>query len=257
MGLTDRYRGNDAENRIAARGRIVALAFAFVMVTAVATGAAVAEAGSPVAQQQGDNGTYSVVQGDDCTEITPLSGNESVKAFYDYRTPLADNPSTNRTGTSFSSKGPIAIQRPNSSRLFLYQDRTGNLSLVFLHGSVDNASDGGSATFTIRGLPEDGSWAVKDDEYDAVSNYDNWSEADGVHRVDWTWGQNKTDGGAYTGLGDEFNVTIDPAFNTDAALYGQHYNGTVWRWSAVSNGGANYEYTPLTAQPVTISSEGC
>jgi len=71
------------------------------------------------------------------------------------------------------------------------------MSLVFLHGSTDNASDGGAATFTIAGLPDDGNWTVKDDDYEGEHNYDAWREADGVHRVDWTWGESKTDGGAY------------------------------------------------------------
>lgn len=256
MGPTDWRRGTDDEQRATMLGQAATFAVVLVMVLSVSVGAAVADDASSAAQQE-NNDTYAVVQGSDCSEITPLTGNESVESFYDYRTPIADNPSTNRTGQSFSSKGTIALQRPDSSSLFLYEDRTGNLSLVFLHGSVDNATDGGSATFTITGLPEDGSWAVKDDEYENESNFDVWRQADGVHRVDWTWGTNKTDGGAYAGLGDEFEITIDPAFNTEAALYGEHYNGTVRHWAAISNGQEQFDSTPLTAQPVTISSEGC
>jgi len=51
-------------------------------------------------QQQETNDTYAVVQGEDCTEISPLYGNESVKSFYDYRTPIPGEPSTNQTGRS-------------------------------------------------------------------------------------------------------------------------------------------------------------
>jgi hypothetical protein len=256
MGPTDRRGRTGDGHSPAVLARTTTLAVVAVMVVSVTAGVATADAGAAV-QQEDTNDTYAVVQGNDCTEISPLTGNESVTEFYDYRTPYVDNPSTNRTGESFSSKGTINLQRPDASSLFLYEDRTGNLSLVFLHGSVDNDSDGGSATLTITGLPEDGAWAVKDDEYDDETNYDNWRESDGVHRVDWTWGQGKTDGGAYTGLGDEFEITIDPAFNTEAALYGEYYNGAVRYWSALSAEDAAPEQRPLTAQPVTISSGGC
>lgn len=257
MGPTDWRRCIDDERRESVLGKATTFAVALAMVLSVSAGVAVADAGSSAAQQQENTDTYAVVQGEDCSEITPLSGNESVESFYDYRTPFADNPSTNRTGESFSSKGTVLLQRPETSNLFLYEDRNGTLSLVFLHGSVDNESDGGSATFTITDLPEDGEWAVKDDEYEGEDNYDVWQESDGVHRVDWTWGEGKTDGGAYSGLDDDFEITIDPAFNTDAELYGEHYNGTVRYWSVISNGQEGADRTPLTAQPITISSDGC
>lgn len=254
MRLTERRSGTGDERRTRVLGRAAALAVAAVMVLSVTAGVAVAD--GSVAQEEA-NDTYAVVQGDDCTEIAPLTGNESVKSFYDYRTPFPDNPYTNQTGKSYSSKGTVLLQRPDASRLFLYRSGDGTLSLVFLHGSVDNASDGGSATFTIAGLPEDGSWAVKDDEYDNVTSFDNWGETDGVYRVDWTWDEGKTDGGAYAGLGEEFEITIDPAFNTEAELYGEYYNGTVRYWEALSGNREDPERVPLTAQPVTIRSGGC
>lgn len=250
MGPTARRRGTDSERGATVLSQVAALAVATLLVLSVSAGVAAAD-------QQEMNDTYAVVQGDDCTEISPLIGNESVQSFYDYRTPVADNQYTNRTGQSFSSKGTVLLQRPDSSRLFLYEDRNGTLSLVFLHGSVENGSEAGSASFAISGLPDNGSWAVKDDEYAGQSNYDNWNESDGVHRVDWTWGEDKTDGGAYSGLGDEFEITIDPAFNTEAALYGDHYNGTVRYWAALSGGQADPDRTSLVNRPVTISSGGC
>ncbi|SFR94211.1 hypothetical protein SAMN05216559_1473 [Halomicrobium zhouii] len=257
MGSTDSRRGSDYEQRTkTVLGQLATLAVVVVSIVGMTAGVAAADVQHQV-QQQETNGTYAVVQGEDCTEISPLYGNESVKSFYDYRSPIPENPSTNQTGRSYSSKGTIALQQPDTSSFFLYEDSDGNLSLVFLHGSTGNASDGGAATFTIAGLPEDGNWTVKDDSYDGKHNYDSWREADGVHRVDWTWGESKTDGGAYTGLGEEFTVTIDPAFNTDAELYGQQYNGTIRYWTAISNGQATYDRTSLTAEQVTITSEGC
>lgn len=252
MGPTDRHRGIDAEPRRAALGRLATLALAALLVLSIPAGFAAADA-----PQQETDDTYAVTQGDACAEITPFSGNESAKSFYDYRTPIADNPYTNRTGQSFSSKGTVLLQRPNASSVFLYEDRNGTLSLVFLHGAVDNATDGGSATFTVAGLPEDGNWTVKDDEYEGADNYDEWRESDGIHRVDWTWGPNKTDGGVYTGLGDEFEVTVDPAFNSDAALYGDHYNGTVQHWTVLSSERGGVERASLTDQRLTVESGGC
>lgn len=257
MDPTELRRGTDDEQRVAILGRAAALSVVLMMVLSVSAGVAVADDVGATTQQQESNDTYAVTQDDDCIEIAPLSGNESVKSFYDYRTPIADNPYTNTTGQSYSSKGTITLQQPNTSSLFLYEDQTGNLSLVFLHGSVDNASDGGSVTFTITGLPGDGSWAVKDDEYEGEDRYDVWNESDGVHRVDWTWGQGKTDGGAYTGLGDEFEITIEPAFNAEAELFEEYYNGTVEDWSVLSNGQGAVDRTSLSEQSVTISSDGC
>lgn len=256
MGSTDSRRGSDQERRTTTLGQLATLAVVVVSIVGMTAGVAAADVQQQV-QQQETNDTYAVVQGEDCTEISPLYGNESVKSFYDYRTPIPENPYTNQTGRSYSSKGTLPLQQPDTSNFFLYEDSAGNLSLVFLHGSTDNASDGGSATFTIAGLPEDGNWTVKDDEYEGDHNYDAWREADGVHRVDWTWGEGKTDGGAYTGLGENFTVTIDPAFNTDAELYGQQYDGTVRYWSAISNGQDTIDRTSLTAEQVNITSEGC
>jgi hypothetical protein len=38
----------------------------------------------------------------------------------------------------------------------------------------------------------------------------------------------------FRGLGDDFEVVIDPAFNEDASLYNQHYKGTITDWELLT-----------------------
>jgi len=244
---------------------LIRLVTVAVVVALVTTPAGVAAAQSDTTQT---SDTYAVTQGDRCFTVTAFTGTESVKQLYDYRTPYPNNPYTNRTGDTFSSHGTTAIQEVNKSVLFLYQqqgdDGNETLSLVMVHGAYDQyPSAGGAASFNITGLPEDGTWAVQDDEYDNGDNYDNWSVQPGRTAVDWTWGPQRTDGGAFAGLGEEFTVTIDPAFNQNAPLYGEYYNGSLEGWDAVSNeqadsANATYNRTALDGvQPVTISTQSC
>jgi hypothetical protein len=248
------------------RIRLVTLAVVVAVATApIGVVAAQSDAGTQPSQSAD---TYAVAQGDRCVTVSSFTGSQSVKELYDYRTPYPDNPYTNTTGDSFSSHGTTAIQRVNTSVLFLYEEQndTGNdtLNLVMVHGAYDQyPSAGGAATFNITGLPADGNWAVQDDEYDNGDNYDNWSVRPNSTTVDWTWGPQRTDGGAFAGLGEEFTVTIDPAFNQNAPLYGEYYNGTLDGWEAVSNEQANstnatYNRTELGGvEPVTISTQSC
>lgn len=208
--------------------------------------------GGVAVAQEGD--ASSVRQGDECYSVDAIAGNESVEEFYDYGAPTNDT----ETNGTYRSDGTNDLQDPNGSVLFLYEDPEGTLSLVMIHGANNSTSAGGAASFAIEGLPEDGEWTVTDDRYNASNNYDNWSVEDGTHRIDWTWDAHRTDGGAYTGLGDDFSITVDPTFNEDASLYGEHYNGTVENWTVLSGDRENPERTPLNlSEPVTISSEPC
>jgi len=205
-----------------------------------------------------DDETYTVRQGDECVTLEPYTGDESAKEFYDYRTPFEDNEYTNASGASYSSEGTTEVQTPNSSMLFLYEDARGTLSLVFVHGANKTSSGSGSTTFNITGLSEDGNWTVKDDQYDGARSYDNWTHTEEYHLVNWTWDERRTDGGVYTGLGDDVEITIEAAFNEEAGLYGEHYDGTVENWTALSGTGSDLERTELNlSEPVTISSEPC
>jgi cell division septation protein DedD len=214
------------------RRRVVTILVALALVT-------VPLAGSVVADGTDDDGDQSfvAVQNGQCTPITSFSDNESVRTFYDYRIPNADNPYSNTTGNSYSSEGTRDLQRANTSIVFLYRDTANDTtSLVFVHGNEGNeTSTGGSATFNITGLPEDRRWAVKDDEYNGSTNYDEWSADSGDTVVDWTWGSAATDGGAYAGLDEETAIAVQPSFNEEATLSGEYYDGTVDRWEVLSN----------------------
>ncbi|WP_323191436.1 hypothetical protein [Halostella sp. PRR32] len=198
---------------------------------------------------------YSVEQGGECYTVTPISGNGSVAEFYDYGSP---DTTGNDTNASYRSDGTNDLQEPNSSTLFLYEDPDGTLSLVSIHGANNTTSTGGAATFTITGLSDSGEWTVQDDQYNDTNNYDNWTTEGETHRIDWTWDERRTDGGAYSGLGDGFSVTIAPAFNEDAALYGEFYDGTVENWTALSGPRDDPERIALSlSETVTISAGGC
>jgi hypothetical protein len=211
--------------------------------SAIGTGLAAGLLGTTVSGEQQRSSGYVITQGDRCVPVEPVRGEKPVREFYDYQLP--EQYTSLSTGGSgglsepYSSAGTTALQRPQTSIAFLYQGPE-RLSLVVVHGSTDSQS-GGSVTFRVTGLPTGGKWLVKDDLYRdpetgelASSNYDEWSASGTDHRIDWTWGAGGTDGGAFGGLGDEFDVVVHPAFNEAAALYGQHYEGTVTNWEFLS-----------------------
>jgi len=112
--------------------------------------------------------SYQIVQGDQVIPVEPMQGDESVEEFYDYRHPHVgsrDNPSW---GRSFSSMGTTDIQQDDTSALMLYEGPDG-VSLVAVHDKYyeeqAEGTTGGSVSWTVSGLPEDGEWAVIDDEY--------------------------------------------------------------------------------------------
>ncbi|WP_324665177.1 DUF7282 domain-containing protein [Haloarcula sediminis] len=207
------------------------------------------------------NQSYVAVQGEECTPITAFSDNESAIEYYDYRLPenFSDNPYVNATGTSFSSEGTTDLQAPNTSNVFLYTDTANDSAyLVFVHGAVDNESaDGGVATFNVTGLPEDGNWTVRDDDYDANTSTDNWTVTNTTSTVDWDWDEEATDGGVYSGIDNDTNVTIEPAFNEDAEMYGSA-DGVVESWQVLSNDSDNVTRTDLELnETLQISAGTC
>jgi hypothetical protein len=209
-------------------------------------------------------------QGDRCVPVPAFTGDRTVEAFYDYRIPERFASETNGgsdpgSGPYYASFGTETLQQDGTSLLFLYDGPEG-LSLVVVHDSIDGGpSDGGAATFEIDGLPDDGTWAVRDDYYldpdsgeIATTNYDNWQVDGSTHVIDWTWGDSGTDGGAFRGLDGAFPVTIDPAFDEAAALYGEHYDGTVDSWQLLVPDGAGLQRMELdTSSPVTFETGAC
>jgi len=209
-------------------------------------------------------------QGDQCVHVTPFSEEKAVEEFYGYRLAekyISDENGGRQPGNGeyFASTGTASLQRDGESVLFFYNGSEG-LSLVIVHGSFENTSSGGgAATFDIAGLPEDGSWAVKDDYYTdpntkniANSNFDNWDLVGDTATIDWTWGDVRTDGGAFRGLGDEFSITIDPAFNEEASLHDEYYSGTVESWQFLAPDGDAVQRTELDmSAEVTIETGDC
>ena len=196
---------------------------------------------------------YVIAQGGRCVPLAALSGDEPAAAFYDYRTPYSDP-----AAPTYSSYGTRDLQRPETSQLFLYDGPEG-LNLVVIHDALNDRTSGGAVTFEFENLAG-GEWVVGDDRYDAPSNYDRFSETasgDGW-RVDWTWTTGRSDGGVYGPLGEEFAVTIRPAFNRAAALYGDHYEGEVTDWLALSGDRRDPKRIPLAMdEPLTIRTGTC
>lgn len=182
--------------------------------------------------QKSDDGTdgtsYHLKQGGKCIDLEALQDDKTVTEFYNWS---AD--SSHR----WSSQGTTHIQEAETSLLFLYEAPDGTVSLVIVHEKVGNdGGNGGAASFTFEGMPA-GSWAVQDDSYDGPSvNYDTWDTEGSKQSVDWAWEGRRTDGGAYESLGDDFGITIDPAFNENARLHGKEYEGEgrVDEWELLS-----------------------
>lgn len=213
---------------------------------------------------------YVLRQGDRCVPVIPFEGDQSAAAFYDYRLPEQFVSDTNggrvsETDSGYASFGTTRLQRDGESLLFLY-DGSDGLNLVLIHGDVHNGeSGGGSVTMQFSGLTERGSWVVKDDYYVdpdsseiAKENYDNWQTNGSSHVIDWTWGNGRTDGGVFNGLGDKFSITIDPAFNEAATLHGKHYEGEITSWKLLVPDRNHINRIDLDiSKPVTIENGRC
>jgi hypothetical protein len=208
--------------------------------------------GSAAARSE-ESSQYVVEQGDRCIPITPLSTDQTAEAFYDYRTP-----NTSPSGDAYSSYGTTDLQRSDTSICFLYEGPEG-LSLVALHDELSENGNGGAVTFRLDvENPERGAWVVGDDDYDAPTNYDSFTPTAGGWRVDWTWAGGRSDGGVYRPLGDDFAVTIDPAFNEGAALYGDHYEGEITDWQVLSGDRSDPDRVSLALdRPITIRPGSC
>lgn len=212
---------------------------------------AVAALGGGTAAHTQQSATYAIEQGNECTEIEPISnGSMTVEEFYGY----PENPSE-EPGVGYSANMPLGIEEQGDevSSLFLYQGPRA-LSLVVVHGGIEG-DRGGAATFVFSGLPEDGEWAVQDDPED--DSVERWNETSAGWTVDWGWWGAYTDGGAFEGLGEDFEVTIDPAFNEGAHLEPLE-PGEVTTWRALSATDGSYESVDLDLdEPVTVRAGSC
>ena len=251
---------------------------AFLLISSLFAPAAAAQREQPADDGSADDAptaehTYRIVQGDQEFQVRPIEGDVPVEEFYDYRYPYQDreNPSW---GRSFSSQGTLTYQQDSTSILMLYEGPNG-VSLIAIHDKYhenpDNGTAGSSVSFQLTGLPEDGEWAVIDDDYGwrnetvekddihqlgadhraGAAGNDGEPPGDVDARLSWVWTAGRSDGMAYRGLGqDDVSLTIDPAFNEnsyhrygddrrpdedpDDPEEGEQYNGTIDDWQVIS-----------------------
>ena len=256
---------------------------ALLLITSLFAPAVAAQREQPADDEQVDDEyTYRVVQGDQEFQVRPIEGELPVEELYDYRDPYQDraNPSW---GRSFSSQGTLPYQQDSTSILMLYEGPNG-VSLISIHDKYhenpENGTAGSSVSFQLTGLPEDGEWAVIDDDYGwrvATEEKDDIFQLDVDHRagaagndgeppgdvdarMSWVWTAGRSDGMAYRGFGQEdVSLTIDPAFNEnsfhrfgddrrpdedpDDPEEGEEYNGTIddWQFITATDGGEEYK----------------
>jgi len=255
---------------------------ALLLITSLFAPAVAAQSEQPADDESSDEYTYSVVQGDQEFQVQPIEGDVPVEAFYDYRYPYQDreNPSW---GRSFSSQGTLPLQQDSTSILMLYEGPNG-VSLIAIHDKYhenpENGTAGSSVSFQLTGLPEDGEWAVIDDDYGwrvdtqekddifqlaadhraGAAGNDGQPPGDVDARMSWVWTAGRSDGMAYRGLGQEnVSISIDPAFNEnsyhrlgddrrpdedpDDPEEGEEYNGTIDDWQVITatDGGEDFK----------------
>jgi hypothetical protein len=171
---------------------IVVSMLGIVIIATLASGTGFA---TQAADSDSDSGY--VVETSDGDEycMQPIRNEGNVSQFYGYNTDARD-----------SRGGDTSFEQAKTASLLLYEDtQTGNLSLVFLHGSA-NESNLRQANYDLSGF-EGTEWLVKDDPESFT--YDSYAYEDGaIAGVQWQW-QSGTDGGAIGSLGSPFSVTVD------------------------------------------------
>ncbi|WP_416838620.1 hypothetical protein [Haloferax sp. DFSO52] len=206
---------------------------------------------------------YRVKQGSREFEIDLLVGDKPVRELYDLRIPSyygGDNGATDPgEGPYYESVGLTYLLEGSSTVMFLYHGPDG-ISLVAVHGGGNSE---GNVTWRVTGVPNTAKWLVKDDLYTysdtgelARSNNDKWNVSGSVHVVDWTWRNSQSDGGVIGYLDGDFALTIDPAYNEAATLYGEYYEGNVTSWQVLTGTWSNLTRQSLNlTDPVTITCE--
>jgi PGF-CTERM protein len=243
-----------------------------LLVASLFAPAAYADSQQDAEPAEDNDHSYRIVQGSQEFSVEPIQGDVPVEEFYGYRYPYQDR-NNSSWGRSFSSEGTTQYQVDNTSILMLYEGPNG-VSLVAIHDKYhenrENGTAGSSVSWEITGLPEDGQWAVIDDDYDWRNET---VEKDDIHqlgpdhrsgaagndgeppegvdaRLSWVWSTGRSDGMAYRGLDDDVSITIDPSFNEDSyhrygdqrrpdedpddPEEGERYNGTIDDWQVIS-----------------------
>ncbi len=135
-------------------------------------------------------------------------------------------------GDPFSRGQLHSLEESGVSKLFLYEDPAGNLSLVMIHDEANDA-DGGAVVFSFAGVPAGADFVVRDDpgapgdpnEFEAV-----------LPQSTWGWGACCTDGGAIGNLAGPFAITIDPQFTGVGGFDDRNLSG-IQQWQFVTDNG--------------------
>ena len=189
--------------------------------------------------------TYAVSQNGNCVEVAAFGdGTDPVGEFYQYGS---------HSGL-YSSQGTNEYQRHDESQLFLHNGAEGG-SVVFVHGEAGSERGGGQASVTVTGLPDGAEWAVEDDDYDTRD--DNFTVDGERAHADWFWEDNRTDGGALSGLerGDYEAITIVAGFNENAHHASLDAPLAVDTWRLHGADGGEYVLDP--SEPLTVRPGTC
>jgi len=101
-----------------------------------------------------------VAQGTSCVPVDPVTNtSQDVVEFYDYRTPGSDG-----EGSQYASYGTREYQETQTSVMFFYEGSNAT-SLVTVNDRLGDEYHGSTVTMEFSGLPADGEWAVRDDQY--------------------------------------------------------------------------------------------
>ena len=161
---------------------ILGLFLLFVLASLLASAAAFAQGG----------GYFTVSQGEQRVQITPLEKAATAVSFYDYRDFIA------HTG----------LEKANTAVLFLYSDTTsGTISLFLLLSGVPG-STAGSSRVTLSGVPTGATFEVEDDSFDT------WSLTPPTGDFSNSWEADKGDGTVIGPLGTGFSMTLYPTFSS-------------------------------------------
>ncbi|MGC9529935.1 MAG: PKD domain-containing protein [Candidatus Bipolaricaulaceae bacterium] len=137
-------------------------------------------------------GYFTVEQDSIRATVQPLAGEQPAIDFYGY------------DSAQFRSTCPLA--ELGATVMFLYREPAGQLYLFIIHDRGEPGA-GGSAEFTIQGVPLGADFVLQDDAADMDFN-DVYDIAGAQLR--WVWGGPRTDGGVLGPLGTEFQITLTP-----------------------------------------------
>lgn len=142
-----------------------------------------------------ESGYYTVSQGDQRVQITPLVGAAAASDFYN----LTD------------SQSNTGLEEANTAVMFLYRNTTtGAVSLFVLLSAAGGTA--GSTTMKLSGVPAGAGFTVQDDG--TVDFREVWELTPPTGNIQWTWDDGKADGMVLGPLGADFELNAMPLFTS-------------------------------------------